>query len=164
MGAGKPVLVSDSGTFSDLPDDSVVKIPVDALEEETVFAMLDALAPPSDLARRLGENARSFILDAHNLNVMVAGYHDVLSRATGRDVAPPALHPVDEADDVRALAPDVVEPLWMDVGGALTELGLGNNKSVTEATARAAAELGLGPAKMSLAEETLPIKRRWWFR
>lgn len=164
MGAGKPVLVSDAGTFSDLPDDAVVKIPVDALEEETVFAMLDALAPPSDLARRLGENARSFIVEEHNLNVMVAGYHEVLSRATGRDAAPPPVQPINEADVVSAFAPDIVGPLWMEIGGALTELGLDKNRSVTQATARAVADLGLRPAKMSLAEVTSPVKRRRWFR
>ena len=52
LSLGKPLLVSDVGWFSELPDDVVLKIPVDELEVATLAAALE-------FARRARRRARS---------------------------------------------------------------------------------------------------------
>jgi len=44
LGMGKAVIVSDVGSFRELPDDICLKVPVDATEEEHLFEYLNLLA------------------------------------------------------------------------------------------------------------------------
>ncbi len=44
MSAGLPTIVTDTGAFSDLPDDAVLKVPPDAFEGELLATYLRALA------------------------------------------------------------------------------------------------------------------------
>ena len=149
MAAGRPVLVSDAGSFREVPDDAVVKVPVDALEEDTVEALLRAMHARPDLARQVGANARRFIEQNHTLNHMVAAYHRVLSEEGGLDLVRP--DPVDCTEsidlDMRVGAPPL-DPLVESVGVAMVELGLGANERLQREVAGALAELGLAPDKM----------------
>ncbi len=149
MAAGRPVLVSDTGSFREMPDDAVVKVLVDALEAETVEALLHTLYLDSDLANRTGAGARAWIERTHTLNHMVAAYHMVLSDVAGLELIRP--EPVDctEAVDLVLTAqPATPDPLVERVGAALSELGLGDDEGLQRELAIALAELGLTPDKM----------------
>ncbi len=61
FGLGRPVLVSDVGAFQDLPDDICLKVPVDATEETQIFEFLRLLVTRPDLAKELGQRAKSWV-------------------------------------------------------------------------------------------------------
>jgi glycosyltransferase involved in cell wall biosynthesis/SAM-dependent methyltransferase len=61
LGLGKAVLVSDNGSFRELPDDVCLKVPVDASEEDVLFEFLDLLVTRADLARGMGKRARKWV-------------------------------------------------------------------------------------------------------
>lgn len=61
MGLGKAVLVSDVGAFSELPDEVCLKVSVGPGEEDLIFEYLNVLVSRPDLARALGERARTWV-------------------------------------------------------------------------------------------------------
>ncbi|HXF27847.1 MAG TPA: glycosyltransferase [Bryobacteraceae bacterium] len=61
LGLGKPVLVSDVGSFREFPDEICLKVPVDTSEEETIFEYLNLLVSRQDLAHDLGQRAREWV-------------------------------------------------------------------------------------------------------
>ncbi len=61
MGLGKAVLVSDVGSFRELPDDVCLKVPVDASEEEVIFEFLNLLVSRPNSARAMGARARQWV-------------------------------------------------------------------------------------------------------
>jgi glycosyltransferase involved in cell wall biosynthesis/SAM-dependent methyltransferase len=61
MGMGKAVVVSDVGSFREYPDETCLKAPVDASEEEHLFEYLNLLVSRPELARALGEKARAWV-------------------------------------------------------------------------------------------------------
>ena len=60
-GLGKAVIVSDVGSFSELPDDVCLKAPVDATEENHLFEYLNLLVSRPEMRRVLGERARQWV-------------------------------------------------------------------------------------------------------
>jgi glycosyltransferase involved in cell wall biosynthesis/SAM-dependent methyltransferase len=60
LGMGKAVIVSDVGSFHELPDDICLKVPVDAAEEEHLFEYLNLLATRPRVRCALGERARAW--------------------------------------------------------------------------------------------------------
>ncbi len=149
MAAGRPVLVSDAGSFRELPDDAVAKIPVDVLEEETVEAMLAALIADPDLARQLGANARRYVEEHHTINHMAAVYHRILQPMVGGLAAPPVVDVDESIDLTMAVKPAAVQNLLTDqVARAMVELGVGSHPKLSQSVAESMVELGLGPDKM----------------
>ncbi|HWP85296.1 MAG TPA: glycosyltransferase, partial [Terriglobia bacterium] len=61
LGMGKPTLVSAIGSFADLPDDVVFKIPVDEREELWVYEYMRAWLDDPELARSVGERGRQYV-------------------------------------------------------------------------------------------------------
>lgn len=149
MAAGRPVLVSDSGSFRELPDDVVAKVPVDALEAETIEAFLRAFAGSPKLAHQLGGNARRFIEDKHSLNQMVAGYASVLRDCVGLDL--PLPQPVDVAEVLEMRLDEsgpAADPTIEAAARAMLELGMAHEARISTALAESLVELGVFPAKM----------------
>ena len=60
LAAGRPLVVSDVGWFSELPDAVAAKVPVGAREVETLVAYLDALASDEGLRAAMGEAAARY--------------------------------------------------------------------------------------------------------
>ena len=58
LGLGKAVLVSDVGSFRELPDDICLKVPVDASEEEVLFEYLNLLVTRPSLALAMAARAQ----------------------------------------------------------------------------------------------------------
>jgi len=149
MAAGRPVLVSGTGSFQELPDGVVAKVPLDVLEEATIEAFLETFASQNDLARQLGENARAFVEREHSLNAMVAGYTRVIRDILGLDLpVPPEVDASEALDLPRMYEPRPVDLTVESAARAMIELGLAGNDVLTHDVAESLAELGVFPAKM----------------
>ena len=108
LSLGKPLVVSDVGWFSELPDDAVLKVPVDEHEVRTIEA---ALGVAADHGSALGLAARRLIECEHALPAVADAYTAALEVAAGGDTVDDAvLLRIAEAaaevgiDDVAALA------------------------------------------------------------
>ncbi|HEU4792229.1 MAG TPA: glycosyltransferase, partial [Nitrolancea sp.] len=145
MGSGRPVMVSDVGSFRELPDDAAIKVPVDALEEEMVLGLLRALSVDSALRESIGRNAKEFVRREHSLAAMAAGYHRVLEQAIGTGLPEPPQREVTEAfelPDEWQIEPE--DPLVTAVATAMVELGLRGDRQLQRDTAEALSGIGLG--------------------
>ena len=116
MSIGKPLLVSDVGWFSELPDDAVLKVPVDEHEVRVIEA---ALGVAADHGASLGATAHAYVEREHALPKVADAYVAALEVAAGGDT-------VDDA------------VLWR-IAEAAAEVGI-NDPS---ALARAALESGI---------------------
>ena len=118
LSLGKPLVVSDVGWFAELPDDVVLKVPVDDVE---VDVLATALWLGAEHGRALGEAARAYVAREHDVNAVADRYVAALEIAAG-------------GDGVR----DAV--LWR-IAEAASEVGIDD----PAALARAAAEAGILP-------------------
>ena len=82
LALGKPLIVSDVGWFGELPDDAVLKVPVDELEVATLTA---ALGFAADHGAVLGAAAREYVLREHSLDRVADAYAAALETAAGAD-------------------------------------------------------------------------------
>lgn len=78
MAAGKACVVSDTGWFSELPDDCVAKVDVDEHEEETLHACLESLIANEKLRVKMGANAREYIRAHHSVSTAASQYVEFL--------------------------------------------------------------------------------------
>ncbi len=61
LGLGKAVIVSEVGSFCELPSGICLKAPVDPSEEDHLFEYLNLLVSRPELRRELGERARAWV-------------------------------------------------------------------------------------------------------
>ncbi len=86
MGAGLPVLVSDTGAFTELPDAAVGKVDIGGLEEEVLLEYLLLLARRPDVRAAMGRAARHYVATGHTLEAAARGYLTFLATLTGQPV------------------------------------------------------------------------------
>jgi glycosyltransferase involved in cell wall biosynthesis len=140
LGLGKPVIVSNTGAFAEIPDDCCAKVDLDDSEEELLLAYLRRLATDAGLRWRLGANARRHMASQHTLEGSARAYAEFV-RATVEERpqpfrAVPPLAPYGEddvlADLVREVSAEAVDlgaredadDLLAALAGTLAELGL----------------------------------------
>jgi glycosyltransferase involved in cell wall biosynthesis len=103
LGLGRAVVVSDDGTFSEIPDGCCAKVPLDEAEEETLFAYLQLLYQEEGLRWEMGENARRHMAEHCSLAGSARGYADFIKEIAAARPSPfrpaPPLAPY-PADDV----------------------------------------------------------------
>jgi glycosyltransferase involved in cell wall biosynthesis len=78
LGVGRPTIISDHAQFAELPDEVCLKAETGEAAEESVLAHLIEVANQPERARRIGENARRFIAQAHSLDQSARGYRDAI--------------------------------------------------------------------------------------
>jgi glycosyltransferase involved in cell wall biosynthesis len=83
LSLGRPLVVSDVGWFSELPDTVAVKIPPDEREVDTLAAELGRLAGDDDARRAMGEAGRELAASDHDLEHVAELYVAALERAAG---------------------------------------------------------------------------------
>ncbi len=88
LALGKPLIVSDVGWFSELPDGAVLKVPVDELEVSTLAAALELAV---EHAASLGAAARTYVEREHALPKVVDAYVAALEVAAGGDAVDDAV-------------------------------------------------------------------------
>jgi hypothetical protein len=85
LGMGKAVIVSDVGSFAELPDEVCLKVPVGPKEEDLLFEYLNLLVSRPDLAQSLGRRARDWVARECNWGVVAERYVEFLQQvADGR--------------------------------------------------------------------------------
>ena len=106
LSLGVPLVVSDVGWFSELPDDVAVKVAVDDLEVEQLAAALDTLVGDEAVRRAMSDAARDYVAREHDLERVADLYAAALEQAAG---APTVRNAV--VSEVAAAARDVgIEP------------------------------------------------------
>jgi len=139
LATGLPTLVTDAGSFAELPAGTVAKVPIDELEEEWLFELLRRLIADADLREAMGAAARHHVETAHALEIAAAAQAAAITElgalpAPPRDLAPPlgAWMPgdphVELARSVGAAIADLgvdeaSAPFLGEVGECLVELG-----------------------------------------
>ena len=89
MGAGLPVIVSDAGSFRELPAASAIVVPVGQIEEPLLAEFLIELARNEPLRAGLGSAAREFVATEHSVERAARGYLDALGALLGTSIALP---------------------------------------------------------------------------
>ena len=124
LSAGRPLIVSDVGWFSELPDSVAAKVPVGAGEVDTLAAYLEVLVTDHELRVSMGNAAASFAHREHDLGRVA----DLYLRALEESAGGPALR-----DEVAS-----------DLAQAAHDVGLSPQDSELDEIAAKARELGVG--------------------
>ncbi len=80
MGMGKPCLVSNVDWYSELPSECVIKIDVNDYEVEQIYEYLKLLIENEHLRRKLGANAREYIVRFHHVESSAKKYIEFLKQ------------------------------------------------------------------------------------
>jgi glycosyltransferase involved in cell wall biosynthesis len=123
LSLGKPLVVSDVGWFSELPDGVAAKVAPDEREVETLAAVLEALCARDDLRVAMGRAARAHAEREHSLSRVADLYAAALEEAAGGAAVREAV-----LSEVAAAAADVgIEPgsaEAAELGARLREAGV----------------------------------------
>ncbi len=84
MGTGVASLVADVGWYAELPNDCVVKIPLEGSFDALLIAYLRRLIEDAPLRRRIGENARRYVMTEHNIERTAADYLTFIDKVVRR--------------------------------------------------------------------------------
>ncbi|MEP6909573.1 MAG: glycosyltransferase family 4 protein [Actinomycetota bacterium] len=121
---GRPLVVSDVGWFSELPDDVAIKVPVDGHEPDALADALARLAEDPALRQQLGESAIQYVAREHSLTRAADLYVGAIEDSLGRGV--------------------VLDQVLGEVGQAAAEVGLSPNGDQLGALGKRIRETGLG--------------------
>jgi glycosyltransferase involved in cell wall biosynthesis len=83
LALGKPLVVSDTGWFAELPDSVALKVPVDDRETETLAAGLELLAARPEVRASMGSAARELAETEHELEQVADLYVRACEEAAG---------------------------------------------------------------------------------
>ena len=83
LSLGRPLVVSDVGWFSELPDSVAAKVPVDPWEQETLASVLALLVDDGGLRERMSAAALAYVRLEHALDRVAEGYVVALEEAAG---------------------------------------------------------------------------------
>jgi glycosyltransferase involved in cell wall biosynthesis len=124
LSRGKPLVVSDVGWFSELPDSVAAKVPVDEFEIETLTAVLELLAGDEGLRTRMRAAALEYARAVHDLDRIADLYVAAMEETAGGRT--------------------VRDAVFQDVARAAHDVGIGmNDPELTEIAVRFR-EVGLG--------------------
>ncbi|KUG21236.1 mannosyltransferase a [hydrocarbon metagenome] len=85
MAAKKPVIVSDVGWFSEIPDDCCLKVAVDSNEEDLLLAYMQTLAANARMREAIGENALRWVERDHNPEKIAREFYRYIKSVVGGD-------------------------------------------------------------------------------
>ena len=123
LSLGRPLVVSDVGWFSELPDDVALKVALDEHEVEVLAASLELLAERADVRSAMSDAARAYVAREHDLERVAEAYAAALEEAAGGEAVTTAvLH------ELAAAAADVgLDTAGVrEVGVRAREAGLGD--------------------------------------
>jgi glycosyltransferase involved in cell wall biosynthesis len=118
LSLGKPLVVSDVGSFVEIPDNVAAKVPVDETETEALERILEELVTDPGLRSRMGEAAAEWGRTEHDLDRSADLYVAALEEAAGlRQVEEAVLR--DVASAAADLGIDAASPELAEVGDRL---------------------------------------------
>jgi glycosyltransferase involved in cell wall biosynthesis len=125
LSRGKPLVVSDVGWFSELPDEVAAKVPVDDHEVEALTQALELLAGDNDLRRRMGAAALDAAKNEHDLGHVADLYVKAIEEfGGGANVRDAVAREV--ATAAHEVGIDMNDPELSEVAARAREVGLGN--------------------------------------
>jgi len=120
LGLGTATIVSNSGSFAEIPDGCCAKVDLDEREEAVLAAYLERFASEPELGRRMGENARRHMTEHHTLKGSARGYREFVEEIAASGVEPfPAVPPLARSESVNTPA-----ELIAGVSSTVVDLGL----------------------------------------
>jgi glycosyltransferase involved in cell wall biosynthesis len=124
LSLGKPLVVSDVGWFSELPDAVALKVPVDDHEVETLAAALELLVTRVDVREEMGRAGAELARHEHDLGRVAERYAASLEEAAGGSaVGDAVLQEVSEAAADVGISADTAEA--REIARRLAEVELG---------------------------------------
>ena len=142
LGRGVPTIVSEHGSFAEIDDGAVAKVPIGELEEELLGALFLRAAGDRELFAAIGRAGRRFVLREHAPEASARAWRELLERVVGRRRAvEPAVPPLApwRSDDPRLA-------LIATLGADLADLGFADGDAATlGAVSSALAELDWAP-------------------
>jgi glycosyltransferase involved in cell wall biosynthesis len=126
LSLGRPLVVSDLGWFSELPDDVAFKVPVDENEIASIATALELFASSEPTQLAMSDAARSYVEREHDLGRVAEEYAAALEDAAGGTKVADAVI----ADVAQAAAEIGIEPgtpFAAELAGQLDEVGLARN-------------------------------------
>lgn len=126
LSLGRPLVVSDLGWFSELPDSVALKVPVDEDEVASLATALELLASSEATQRAMSDAALQHAEREHGLDRAAEGYAAALEEAAGGTCVADAV-----VDEVAHAAAEIgIEPGTQfadELAGRLDEVGLARN-------------------------------------
>ena len=126
LSLGRPLVVSDLGWFSELPDEVALKVPVDEDEVASIATALELLASSEATQLAMSDAARAYARHEHDLGHVAEEYAAALEEAAGGTQVADAV----VAEVAQAAAEIGIEagtPFATELAGQLEELGLARN-------------------------------------
>jgi glycosyltransferase involved in cell wall biosynthesis len=124
LSLGKPLVVSETGWFGELPRDVALAVPVDEHEVETLTAALELLVARADVRAEMGRAAADLARREHDLARVAELYAAALEQAAGGDAVRDAvLYEVSDAAAAVGIAPGSDEA--SEIARRLAEVELG---------------------------------------
>lgn len=75
MAAGKPLIISNVGWFSEIPDNCCLKVDVDSYEEDILLEYMKTLSSNEGLRSLIGKNGQNYVLREHNPENIAKEYY-----------------------------------------------------------------------------------------
>jgi glycosyltransferase involved in cell wall biosynthesis len=126
LGAGRPTLVTASGSFAELPPGVAAQVDLDASEGDLLLAYCHLLAGRPEVAAALGASARAYVAREHTLEGAAAGYMRFLAARYGWGEPRPLRAPLWELpNDQRPTAGDEGRRTGDEPRGGATERSSG---------------------------------------
>ncbi|NOK59568.1 MAG: glycosyltransferase [Chloroflexi bacterium AL-W] len=158
LGAGRPTLVTASGSFVELPANVAAQVDPDVSEGDLIIAYCRLLLDRPDIAAALGTNARTYIAREHTLEGAALGYMRFLADHYGwgavqkqreaplwsieQSVKPTPVHSTKTTSPIQAAQPHPPHPLSTATAQALAEIGVTeDDTNLLQNTAQTIAEL-----------------------
>ncbi|HET8653180.1 MAG TPA: glycosyltransferase family 4 protein [Gaiellaceae bacterium] len=124
LSLGTPLVVSDVGWFSELPDSVAIKVPVDEHEVRTLTAALEQLGGDEALRREMSAAATGYARREHDLGRVADLYVAAIEEMAG--------------------GPSVRQAVLSDVARAAHDVGIDKNDAQLSEIAASVREVGLG--------------------
>jgi glycosyltransferase involved in cell wall biosynthesis len=126
LSLGRPLVVSDLGWFSELPDDVALKVPVDEDEIPALATALELLASSEATQLAMSDAARAYVQREHDLGRVAENYAAALEEAAGgARVADAVVAEVAQAAAEIGIEPGT--PFASELAGRLDDVGLARN-------------------------------------
>jgi glycosyltransferase involved in cell wall biosynthesis len=87
LALARPLVVSDTGWFSELPDGVVAKVPAGRLEVETLAATIELLVADERLRERMGEAGLAYVGAEHGVDRAADAFAAAVGELAARDEA-----------------------------------------------------------------------------
>jgi glycosyltransferase involved in cell wall biosynthesis len=98
LGAGRPTLITASGSFMEIPPGAAAHVDPDANEGDLIQAYIRLLLQRPDLAKQVGTAARAYVAKQHTLDGAALGYMRFLSTRYGWNEPQPQRPPLWEIE------------------------------------------------------------------